>query len=208
VFLEVPPAVDQPRENASNRNAGLDRASRPEEPQATPPGQPAAPARADERSEVAGTRREADTAARRLLDSNLRLSEVVVTATAEADRPKAVTAEKKEADSKLGQVTRQRAAAPPAALAEERLMAKSAADAALVVVTFPRAVELLGGRIKLIEGMVPARLEAAGRMVRVIYVIDEGDLVLSQVRGADSLAWGLSGPLSGDSLSQLRLRVR
>ena len=87
-------------------------------------------------------------------------------------------------------------------------MAKVAADAAAVVVTFPRAVELLGGRIKLIEGMVPARLEAVGRVVRVIYTIDEGDLVLAQVAGTDTLNWNLSGPIGADSLVKLRLRVK
>jgi len=87
-------------------------------------------------------------------------------------------------------------------------MAKAAADAAPTIVSFPRAVELLGGRIKLIEGMVPDRLEALGRTVRVIYLIDEGNLVLAQVAATDSLHWNLSGPLSADSLAGLRLRVR
>jgi hypothetical protein len=93
-------------------------------------------------------------------------------------------------------------------VAEDRMMAKTAAEAAPTIISFPRAAELLGGRIKLIEGMVPARLEAVGRTVRVIYVIDEGNLVLAQVAASDSLNWSLSGPLSADSLASLRLKVR
>jgi len=224
VFLDVPAESGQRRENDSNRDAALNRVTRPAELQAAPPLRTPATGRAEARSEVAGARREDDKEAKRTLgDSSLRLDELVVTA---ADAPKASPSEKKENEAKLGQVARQRAAsdsrdqsaalarkaapqpAAPAALAEERFMAKSAADAAPMVVTFPRAVELLGGRIRLIEGMVPSRLEAMGRTVRVVYVLDEGDLVLSQVSGADSLSWNLAGPLTSDSLVRLRLKVR
>jgi len=171
VFLDVPATVDQPRANDSNRNAGLDRVSRPAERQAAPPAQAAAATRADERSKLAGAAQETDKDRKRTLGDSVsvRLEEVVMSAPAEA--PKASTPGKKEGESKLNDALRQRAAndardqsaaalgrraaaqpaAPSAAVAEERLMAKSAADAAAVVVTFPRAVELLGGRIKLIE---------------------------------------------------------
>jgi len=229
VFLDVPASVDQPRANDSNRNAGLDRMSRPAEPQAPPPVQAPATARANEQSEAAGARRENDKDRKRSSADSVSFRRDELTVAAASEAQKASTQGKKEVESKLSEPLRQRvandardqavtgramkasppqAAAPPVALAEERLMAKSAADAAAVVVTFPRAVELLGGRIKLIEGMVPVRLEAVGRMVRVIYLIDEGDLVLSQVSAPDSLSWSLSGPLSADSLARLRLRVR
>ena len=224
VFLDVPAEVAQTRENESNRNAGLDQATNRVQPRTPAPAQAAPPARADE----GGARREKDEPSKQKVDEPVRLQETVTKAAAAAPSAKLRdSSEKKEADDKLSQAYRQRAAsdsrdqaasnlarkaaeapAPPAAALEERLMAKTAADPAAVVVTFPRAVELLGGRIKLIEGMVPARLEAVGKVVRVIYRVDEGDVVLAQVSGVDSVLWSLSGPLSADSLGRLRLKVR
>ncbi len=224
VFLDVPAAVEPARENDADRNAALDRASRPAELQAAPPAQ----TEATPLPTLAGARQDEASKRRIGADTTIRLEELVVTGVAAAAHAKATTTEKKEAESKLGANMRQRLAddsrdqsaanparkpapqpaAPTAAVAEERLMAKASADAAVVVVTFPRAVELLGGRIKLIEGMVPARLEALGRMVRVIYLIDEGEIVLAQAGAGDSLAWTLLGPLSPDSLGRLRLKVR
>ena len=180
------------------------------------------------RQEVAGARAEEEQSARRRAGADttalLRLDEVTVTANAATPSKKL---ESKDANAKLSEGIQERAAsdardqlsrqvarrpdpqpAAPAVAAESRLMAKSSAGDAPVIISFPRAVELLGGRIKLVEGMVPVRLEAMGRTVRVIYLIDEGDLVLAQVAAPDSLNWNLSGPLSADSLESLRLRVK
>ena len=232
VFLDIPAQTPQPEpiesdavaRDALNRTKNVPAGTPPaESPRSAPP----APARQN----AAGARAEEEQAdkRRRALDTmSFRLDEVVVTGTAAA--PSAKKLEPKDANAKqLNEGLRERAAndardqavqkvarrsesqpaAPPvAAAAENRLMAKSAADALAVEITFPRAVELLGGRIKLIEGMVPARLEAVGRMVRVVYEIGEGYLVLSQVSVPDSLNWNLSGPLPADSLAVLRLRVR
>lgn len=193
---------------------------------AAPPLPPAAPAATPARSEPPAGARRADEADK---DRQVALQEVVTTATPAA-APAAPPAPKEE-EAKVD-VARERAAADtrdqaanalarkaapqpvaqaPAAAgaaAAGRLMAKSADLTAPTPVTFPRAVELLGGRIRLIEGMVPARLEAVGRLVRVVYVLDEGDLVLAQVAGSDTLSWSLTGPLDADSLAKLRLKVR
>lgn len=72
------------------------------------------------------------------------------------------------------------------------------------------AVQLLGGSIKLVDGLVPARLEALADEVRVIYPVSGGDLQLIQRRTADSLTWRLAAPAGfpADSLAQLRARVQ
>jgi hypothetical protein len=200
VFVEVPAQVEQDRP----AEADLDR--RETGAAATPPApvNPQAPRPA--RQNAAGARAEEEQSATRRagLDTSARLEEVVVTA---ADKKP----ESKDDNARLQESARKRdlAAAPPvAAEAQNRLMAKSATDEVPTIISFPRAVELLGGRIKLIEGMVPARLEAVGRTVRVIYVIDEGNLVLAQVAATDSLHWNLSGPLAADSLAALQRRIR
>lgn len=227
VFLDIPAEAGQTRENESNRNAGLDQATNRVQPRAPAPAQAAPPARSDE----AAARQEKDEPSKQKVADPVRLEETAMKAAAAAPSAQSkrdTSDNKKEAEDKLSQGYRQRAsndsrgqvasnlarkpaaepAAPATALAEERFLAKTTADAAAVAVTFPRAVELLGGRIKLIEGMVPARLEATGKVVRVIYTVDEGDVVLAQVSGVDSVLWSLSGPLSADSLGRLRLKVR
>jgi hypothetical protein len=77
-------------------------------------------------------------------------------------------------------------------------------------VDLPRAIALLGGSIKLIDGMVPQRLDAAGREVMVVYRVAQGELLLVQRRDADSLTWRLAPPpgFPADSLAALRRRVR
>jgi hypothetical protein len=77
-------------------------------------------------------------------------------------------------------------------------------------VDLPRAIALLGGSIKLIDGMVPQRLDAAGREVMVVYRVGQGVLLLVQRRDADSLTWRLAPPpgFPADSLAALRRRVR
>ena len=200
VFVEVPAQVGQ------NRPAEADLDRRETGAVATPPAAASPQAPQPARPNPAGARvLEEQSATRRAgLDTSARLEEVVVTT---EDRK----TEAKDDNAKLQESARKRdlAAAPPvAAAAQNRLMAKSAAEEAPTIISFPRAVELLGGRIKLIEGMVPARLEAVGRTVRVIYLIDEGNLVLAQVAAPDSVNWNLSGPLSADSLAALQRRIQ
>jgi hypothetical protein len=208
VFLDVPapsgPTVNQPVEADRLKESAAPPPPQSPRPQSPAPeaeaGPPPAPVPA--RQQAAGARAEEVQSAKKLESKD-----------ADANFNQAVR--ERAANDARDQTTQLRANRPPpaapsvaGATAESRLMAKSAADAAPTIISFPRAVELLGGRIKLIEGMVPARLEALGRTVRVIYLIDEGDLVLAQVAAPDSVNWALSGPLSADSLASLRARIK
>ncbi len=89
-----------------------------------------------------------------------------------------------------------------------RDMAKLAAP--VTVIQFPDAVRRLGGTLRLVEGLVPLRIEAQGSVVRVIYLADRGELILAQWLSDGRLIWTLSGPAGfpADSLDRLRARVR
>lgn len=78
---------------------------------------------------------------------------------------------------------------------------------AWTAVDLPTAIRLLGGSLRLIEGLVPERLETAGRAVRVVYA---DGIVLEQRRDADSVVVALRGPagLAADSLARLAARIR
>jgi hypothetical protein len=80
----------------------------------------------------------------------------------------------------------------------------------VTVIQFPEAVRRLGGRLRLVEGLVPLRIEAQGSVVRVIYPADRGELILAQWLSDGRLIWTLSGPpgFPADSLDRLRVRVR
>jgi hypothetical protein len=75
-------------------------------------------------------------------------------------------------------------------------------------IAFPEAVARLGGILRLVEGLVPDRLEASTTTVRVVYPLATGELVLEQRRQGDSIVVALRGPLSADSLAVLRGRIR
>lgn len=76
--------------------------------------------------------------------------------------------------------------------------------------TFPEALRRLDGSIRLIPGLIPTRLEAAGSEVRVIYPTAQGELILRQELVNGRLVFRLSGPpgFPADSLERLRARVR
>jgi hypothetical protein len=71
-------------------------------------------------------------------------------------------------------------------------------------------VRRLGGTLRLVEGMVPLRIEAQGPVVRVIYPAPRGELILAQWLADGRLIWTLYGPpgFPADSLDRLRARVR
>jgi hypothetical protein len=95
------------------------------------------------------------------------------------------------------------------ALKDEAAAAPAANAAAVPIpISFVQAAALLDGRVRQIEGMAPIRLEAAGLVVRVIYLLDRGELVLQQQRDGDSVVVRLTGPLTSDSLAKLQARVR
>jgi hypothetical protein len=98
---------------------------------------------------------------------------------------------------------------------ENSLIPRDAAPATAKLATLPLAVEfgeamaILGGRLRLVDGLVPSRMERVGDEVQVIYPVTEGVLVLSQQRVGEELRWRLTGPpgFPADSLEVLRRRV-
>jgi hypothetical protein len=104
----------------------------------------------------------------------------------------------------------QNRAAPPAAF--QPLQSADAAKSTVAAreVQLPAALQILGGSIKLIDGMVPQRLDASGDEVMVVYRVRQGELLLVQRRVSDSLAWRLAAPpgFPGDSLRVLRGKVK
>lgn len=108
-----------------------------------------------------------------------------------------------------GRVGGQAPAARAAELAAPSLALRSeVATESYAPIAFPEAVARLGGILRLLEGLVPDRLEASATTVRVVYPLATGELVLEQRRQGDSLVVVLRGPLSADSLAVLRGRIR
>ncbi|HEV8150223.1 MAG TPA: hypothetical protein VGP61_08580, partial [Gemmatimonadales bacterium] len=99
------------------------------------------------------------------------------------------------------------------ALQGNALVAVRAADKVMAPaepITLPDAVRRLGGSLRLIDGMVPLRLEAQGPDVRVVYPAAQGELVLSQQLIDGRIVVRLLAPpgFPADSLARLRARVR
>lgn len=90
--------------------------------------------------------------------------------------------------------------------AESRLGRLAAASA----ISFPDAIRKLGGTLRLIEGLIPHRLEAVGDTIRVVYPTGFGDLVLSQRLEHGTLRYTLIAPrdFPADSVEKLRARIR
>lgn len=84
------------------------------------------------------------------------------------------------------------------------------APPAFQAVDFTEAVRRLGGRIRLVDGLVPTRLEALGDTVRVTYRVGRGrDIWLRQFRVGETVAFTLLAPpdFPADSLANLTSRV-
>ncbi|MGQ0704164.1 MAG: zf-HC2 domain-containing protein [Gemmatimonadales bacterium] len=77
-------------------------------------------------------------------------------------------------------------------------------------VNFPDALRRLDGTLKLIPGLIPARLEVRGDTVRVVYPTSYGDLVLAQQLRDGRIVHLLVAPpaFPADSLEKLRARIR
>ncbi len=91
-----------------------------------------------------------------------------------------------------------------------RLSAGPRREATPVEITFSEARRLLSDTLRLIEGLVPVRLEVLGAEVRVVYPLASGELVLEQwlVDGRLSYRLVAPGDFPQDSLVRLRARVR
>lgn len=77
-------------------------------------------------------------------------------------------------------------------------------------ISFQDALSRLGGAMRLIEGLVPVRLEGQGVVVFVVYPVRGGELLLAQQRVDGRLEYRLIAPpdFPADSLERLRARVR
>lgn len=98
--------------------------------------------------------------------------------------------------------------AAPAAVGSEATVRQEVALESFVPISFVDAVARMGGTLRLVDGLVPDRLEASTTTVRVIYPLRSGELVLEQRRRGDSISVALRGPVSAESLAVLRRRVR
>lgn len=100
--------------------------------------------------------------------------------------------------------------APPSADAAPMMLSERAVVdlESFVPIGFAEAIARLGGSIRLVDGLVPDRLEASRTTVRVVYPLRTGELVLEQRLIGDSVVVALRGPVSADSLAVLRGRVR
>lgn len=83
-------------------------------------------------------------------------------------------------------------------------------EATPVEITFPEALRRLSGTLRLIEGLVPVRLEVVGTEVRVVYPLASGELALEQWLVDGRVNYRLVAPrdFPTDSLERLRARVR
>lgn len=83
-------------------------------------------------------------------------------------------------------------------------------EATPVEITFPEALRRLDGALRLVEGLVPVRLEVLGAEVRVVYPLASGELALEQWLVNGRVSYRLVAPrdFPTDSLERLRARVR
>lgn len=104
-------------------------------------------------------------------------------------------------------------ARPTNALApRDALMARRAADSVVTTapISLPDAIARLGGTIRLIDGMVPLRLEWREPYVQVVYPAVQGELVLQQQLIDGRVVFQLVPPrgFPADSLARLRSKVK
>jgi len=194
---QAPPAVPAPGAEAVT--------AEPERPAASPPaGPPAGGAAAAPPAAATGVDRARDAApaaAENRLMADSAAADLAAKAAA-ADR----TAERMAGSGLAARPSARQALAP--ATEAPALAREEVAVEAFAPIEFAAAVARLGGTLRLVEGLVPGRLEASATTVRVIYPLRAGELVLEQRRDGDSIAVTLRGPVSPDSLAVLRRRIR
>lgn len=95
--------------------------------------------------------------------------------------------------------------------ARDQVMTKQLIDIARVdTISFTTASEAMGGKLRLIDGLVPARFERVGTTVRVVYRLGNAEVQLVQLLVGTDPQFTLQGPpgFPVDSLAALRRRVR
>ncbi len=83
-------------------------------------------------------------------------------------------------------------------------------SAASPVISADQAIEALGGSIRLIDGLTPARYERVGELIRVVYETGFGPLILEQWRAANVVRHRLITPkgVPSDTVSAWTERIR
>ena len=92
----------------------------------------------------------------------------------------------------------------------DQVMTKQLIDIARVdTISFTRAIEAMGGKLRLIDGLVPMRFEQGGGTVVVVYRLGDAEVRLAQSLIGGEVRLSLSGPpgFPADSLAALRRRV-
>lgn len=106
-----------------------------------------------------------------------------------------------------GNGTRFDSLTPNALVARDNANRPAALSLRVDTISLPDAMRRLGGTIRLIDGLVPLRLEAQGLNVLVVY---PGELILQQQLIDGRVVYELSAPprFTADSLARLRARIR
>jgi anti-sigma factor RsiW len=107
-------------------------------------------------------------------------------------------------------VDESRRAESPAANGQMARQRLDSAGVAGVPITLSEAVGRLGGTLRLIDGLVPLRLELREPYVRVVYPAAQGELVLQQQLIDGRVVFQIIPPrgFPADSLTRLRARVK
>lgn len=138
----------------------------------------------------------------------------VAAATPPVPRVETIPAPPATSPAPMGQLkSARRLGAEPMRLEETVVTSADAGAARLKAsspITLSDAVRILGGSLRLIEGLIPERLESMGAAVRVVYLTGFGELVLSQELENGRVRHSLIAPrgFPADSLERLRARVR
>ncbi len=132
-----------------------------------------------------------------------RPSEIAV---ASASKDQAAGLEEAKAESRLAK----KSLAQPAGASAEGLSFRVLRDGTWTAISAARAIEALGGSIKLIDGLKPTRYEQLGDLVRVGYETTFGPVVLEQWRAANVVSHRLIAPpgAPSDSVEAWKERVR
>lgn len=93
----------------------------------------------------------------------------------------------------------------------DQVMTKQLIDIVRIdTIPFTTAMEAMGGKLRLVDGLVPVRFEQGGGSVHVVYRLGTAEVRLVQSLIGGEVRLSLSGPpgFPADSLAALRRRVR
>ncbi len=129
--------------------------------------------------------------------------EVAVAAVA---KDQAAALDEAKAESRLAR----KSLAAPAGASAEGLALRAQREGTWAAISAAKAIEALGGSIKLIDGLTPNRYQQLGDLIRVGYDTPFGPLLLEQWRAANVVSHRLIAPAGApvDSVEAWKERVR